>query len=119
MESKPNQTELYVEVSYDCSNFNMRLLNHSSINIFIMSIDLFKELGDAAEKEVLRMRELALLDGGVSLADPPVMNSLLVCGGIIKNDLDLCPGNVCDPFNTGACPGNTVLGGPGTCPLQV
>lgn len=84
-----------------------------------MKEDLFKKLGEASEREFLRKNDLTEVVGGVSspIISISVMNPHIGCGGSVKNSLDLCPGNVCDPFNCGSCAGNTVLGGPRTCPL--
>lgn len=77
-----------------------------------MKEDLFKKLGEASEQEFLRQKHLSEIMGGASSSTISIMYP-----EIGKNSLDWCPGNVCDPFNCGACPGNTVLGGPRTCPL--
>jgi len=82
-----------------------------------MKKDLFKEFGEASEREFLRQNDLKDVVGGVSSPVITIMNPYIGCGGSLKNSLDFCPGNVCDPFNCGACAGNTVLGGPRTCPL--
>lgn len=82
-----------------------------------MKKDLFKELGEASERKFLRKSDLNEVVGGISSSAEPVMNPYIFCGGTVKNTHDYCPRNVCDIKNAGACAGNTVLGGPRTCPL--
>lgn len=81
-----------------------------------MKEDLFKKLAEKSEAEFLKQKELQEVMGG--LGDIVIIkNPFLGCGGS-KNTLDWCPGDACDPINLGACPGNTVMGGPRTCPLS-
>lgn len=81
-----------------------------------MSKDLFKKLGEKSEADFLQQKDLLELTGGVG-SIIVIKNPFLACS-VEKNTLQWCPGNVCDPINLGACPGNTVMGGPGTCPLS-
>ena len=80
-----------------------------------MKNDLFKKLSDTAEIEYLQQHELQDTVGGIGSGTVVIKNPI-TCGGS-QNSLVWCPGDVCDPFNLGACAGNTVMGGPGTCPL--
>ncbi len=82
-----------------------------------MKKDIFKEFAREAEQEFLTQQELHGILGGSSPINPPITNAIINCG-IVTNRTDLCPGNVCDPFNAGGCAANTVMGGPGTCPLS-
>lgn len=82
-----------------------------------MKEDLFKKMGNSAEKELLSMKALNKVKGGTSHSTFLTTNQYLNCGLLQANSLGSCPGNLCDPFNWGACPGNTVLGGPRSCPL--
>lgn len=77
-----------------------------------MEKDIFKKLGESCEKELLRQQALEKMVGGKTSRTITILQPKTG-----KNIFDMCPGNVCDPFNYGACAGNTVLGGPRTCPL--
>ena len=81
-----------------------------------MSKDLLKNLAEKSETEFLQRMDLQKVTGGVSDVQL-VKNPFPFCGGS-TNNLAWCPGDVCDPVNLGACPGNTVMGGPRTCPLS-
>ncbi len=87
-----------------------------------MKKDFLKELSKLAER-ALEEEEAIEIVGGLD----PIFNPI-GCGVIPSDYFDcdnslceneFCPGNYCDPINAGGCPGNTLLGGPGTCPLSV
>lgn len=88
-----------------------------------MKNDLFKKLADNAEIEYLQQQDLQNLVGGTGADVIVIKNPLSECGGT-KNTLSWCPidscdiPNACDIVNLGGCVGNTVMGGPGTCPLS-
>lgn len=85
-----------------------------------MKKDLFKELGMAAEKAILSQEEMICVEGGSSILDHIVIDFKNGFRCILDHDnIGYCPGNVCDPTNLGACAGNTVGGGPRTCPLSL
>lgn len=74
-----------------------------------MKKDLFKELGDAVERELLSQNELNELKGGIN---SPVLNVQLYCSS--KNIYYYCPTNMTcepDPNNSSVlCPKNTTIG---------
>lgn len=81
-----------------------------------MKKDLFKELGMAADKAILNEEEMLCVKGGVAPGPVIIPQNGLRCN-VIDNTVR-CIKNVCDPTNCGACPGNTIGGGPRTCPLS-
>lgn len=84
-----------------------------------MKKDLFKELGMAADKAILSEEEMLRLEGGVGLDHTLIDISNGFKCILDHANLGYCPGNVCDPTNCGACAGNTIGGGPRTCPLSL
>lgn len=81
-----------------------------------MKKNLFKELGLAADKAILSKEEMLHVEGGIDpgpVIDPPKNSLRCVVDNTVR-----CITNVCDPTNCGACPGNTIGGGPRTCPLS-
>lgn len=84
-----------------------------------MKKDLFKELGEAADKAILSEEEMIHVEGGVSL-DKIMIDIQNGFRCILDHDnIGHCVGNVCDPTNCGSCAGNTIGGGPRTCPLSL
>lgn len=90
-----------------------------------MRKDLFKELGMTADRVILSEKDLFSIKGGVVDIPIDVDNgaeclfghlNLIKCSAN-KCDANYC-GNPCDVANLGACPGNTISGGPRTCPLS-
>lgn len=81
-----------------------------------MKRDLFKELGIEAENSLLNDQETRELKGGVGRPSGWNQNGLRCI--LDGNNLLHCTSNVCDPSNAGNCPGNTVGGGPKSCPLS-
>lgn len=84
-----------------------------------MKKDLFKELGMAADKAILSEEDMLHVEGGGAL-DHIMIDIQNGFRCLLDNDnIGHCVGNVCDPTNCGACAGNTIGGGPRTCPLSL
>lgn len=84
-----------------------------------MEKDLFKELGDAVDRAILREDEMLGIEGGGSMSDTliDILNGFRCILG--QDNTIHCIGNVCDPTNVGGCPSNTAGGGSQTCPLSL
>lgn len=96
-----------------------------------MKQDVFKKLGELAEKALTEEQASKVVGGlipgsGSNLFMCIVANSPAACSRNLfeamcssNSEEKWCPGNPCDPSNIGGCAGNTIGGGPGTCPLSL
>lgn len=80
--------------------------------------DLYEELGNSAEIFFEENPDEIMIVGGNSPSSIPASNGLRCI--LDGNNIVKChTSNYCDLTNAGGCAGNTVGGGPGTCPLSL